>query len=113
MATKKKARKDETEEAAAAPQKPSTTSKRKRKRGSSAAAASTTICNDDVLRSIFARLPVRSLVVSMTLSKHHRRMILSPEFRSCWGLDLRVKPTPSEMLPNLSAGPLRDGAKHT
>ncbi|KAG2553967.1 hypothetical protein PVAP13_9KG632401 [Panicum virgatum] len=90
MATKKKARKDETEEAAAAaaPRKPSTKRKRKSKskskskRGSSAAAASTTICNDDVLRSIFARLPVRSLVASMTLSKHHRRMILSPEFRS-------------------------------
>jgi hypothetical protein len=31
----------------------------------------------------------------------------------CWGLDLRVKPTPSEMLPNLFAGPQRDGAKYT
>ena len=31
----------------------------------------------------------------------------------CWGLDLRVKPSPSEMLPNLFAGPQRNGAKHT
>ena len=32
---------------------------------------------------------------------------------SCWGLDLRVKPSPSEMLPNLFAEPQRNGAKHT
>ncbi|RLN19562.1 hypothetical protein C2845_PM02G33990 [Panicum miliaceum] len=75
----KKACKDEIEEAPA--RNPPTT--RKRKRGSSASAASTSICEcDDVLRSIFARLPVRTLVASMALSKHHRRMILSPEFRS-------------------------------
>ena len=33
--------------------------------------------------------------------------------RACWGLDLRVKPSPSEMLPNLFAGPQRNGAKRT
>ncbi|RLN41394.1 hypothetical protein C2845_PM01G06780 [Panicum miliaceum] len=82
MATKK-ARKDEIEEAPPA-RNPSTTT-RKRKRGSNsaaAAAASTSSICDDVLRRIFARLPVRTLVASMALSKHHRRMILSPEFRS-------------------------------
>ena len=31
----------------------------------------------------------------------------------CWGLDLRVKPSPSEMLLNLFAGPQRNGAKRT
>ena len=37
---------------------------------------------DDIVRSILARLPARILVALMTLSKHHRRMILCPEFRS-------------------------------
>ncbi|RLN42112.1 hypothetical protein C2845_PM01G06770 [Panicum miliaceum] len=37
---------------------------------------------DDIVRSIFARLPARTLVASMALSKHRRRMILCPEFRS-------------------------------
>uniref|UniRef100_A0A0D9X975 F-box domain-containing protein n=1 Tax=Leersia perrieri TaxID=77586 RepID=A0A0D9X975_9ORYZ len=38
------------------------------------------IC-DDVVRHIFARLPARDAVASMALSKHHRRLISSPEFR--------------------------------
>ena len=28
-------------------------------------------------------------------------------------MDIRIKPSPSEMLPNLFAGPQRDGSKHT
>ena len=32
---------------------------------------------------------------------------------TCWGLDLRAKPSPSEMLPNLFAGLQRNGAKRT
>ena len=42
-----------------------------------------------------------------------RRLRTSPSRGYCWGLDLRVKPSPSEMLPNLFAGPQRNGAKHT
>jgi len=74
---KKKERKHEIQ-AAAAPRKPAT--KRKRKRGASSAAA-LGMC-DDIVRSILARLPARTLVACTTLSKHHRRMILCPEFRS-------------------------------
>ena len=32
---------------------------------------------------------------------------------SCWGLDLRVKPPPSEMLPNSFAGLQREEGEHT
>ena len=76
---KKKERKHEIE-AAAAPTKPATT--RKRRRGASSAAASVSGMCDDIVCSIFARLPARTLVACTTLSKHHRRMILCPEFRS-------------------------------
>ncbi|RLN16178.1 hypothetical protein C2845_PM02G34000 [Panicum miliaceum] len=76
---KKKEGKHEIEEAA--PRKPATT--RKRKRGASMrSAAASGMCDDAIVRSIFARLPARTLVASMALSKHHRRMILCPEFRS-------------------------------
>ena len=34
-----------------------------------------------------------------------RRLRTSPSRGYCWGLDLRVKPSPSEMLPNSFAGP--------
>ncbi|TVU15962.1 hypothetical protein EJB05_39507, partial [Eragrostis curvula] len=37
---------------------------------------------DDVLLNIFARLPARAAVTCMALSKHHHRLICSPEFRS-------------------------------
>uniref|UniRef100_A0A0E0IDA4 F-box domain-containing protein n=1 Tax=Oryza nivara TaxID=4536 RepID=A0A0E0IDA4_ORYNI len=37
------------------------------------------IC-DDVVRNIFARLLARDAVASMALSRHHRRLITSPEF---------------------------------
>ncbi|KAL6652127.1 hypothetical protein ACP70R_011052 [Stipagrostis hirtigluma subsp. patula] len=37
---------------------------------------------DDVVHNIFARLPARAAVASMALSKHHRRLIRSPEFRA-------------------------------
>ncbi|OEL32928.1 hypothetical protein BAE44_0006054 [Dichanthelium oligosanthes] len=35
---------------------------------------------DDVLRSIFARVPARTAVASMVLSKHHRRLMRCPDF---------------------------------
>uniref|UniRef100_A0A0D9X974 F-box domain-containing protein n=1 Tax=Leersia perrieri TaxID=77586 RepID=A0A0D9X974_9ORYZ len=51
--------------------------------GSAAAASSSesaaAIC-DDVIRNIFARLPARDAVASMVLSRHHRRLITSPDF---------------------------------
>ena len=84
---KKKERKHEIEAAAAPPRKPATT--RKRKRGASSAAASGTGMCNDIVRSILARLPARTLVACTTLSKHHRRMILCPEFRS---LHCRLNP---------------------
>ncbi|GJN19073.1 hypothetical protein PR202_gb06310 [Eleusine coracana subsp. coracana] len=88
---KKKERKDyEIEAAAAPPRKPSsvTMKRRKRRRNSkrtrrtSGAVVAPGIICDDIIRSIFARLPARTLVASTTLSKHHRSMILSPEFRN-------------------------------
>ena len=42
-----------------------------------------------------------------------RRLRTSPSRGYYWGLDLRVKPSPSEMLPNSFAGPQREEAKHT
>ncbi|GJM97059.1 hypothetical protein PR202_ga13957 [Eleusine coracana subsp. coracana] len=79
---RKKARKDETE--AAAPRKPTTRKRTKRRQAAASPAASggaAGMC-DDIIRNIFARLPARTLVASMALSKHHCRMILSPELRS-------------------------------
>ncbi|KAL6636662.1 hypothetical protein ACP70R_024234 [Stipagrostis hirtigluma subsp. patula] len=65
---------------------------RKRKRGDRTAAAAPSNCAgvcDDVLRGIFARLPAREVVASMALSKHHRRLLRCPEFRS---LHCRLSP---------------------
>ncbi|TVU44420.1 hypothetical protein EJB05_03861, partial [Eragrostis curvula] len=56
--------------------------KMRRATGASAAASRDAGMCDDVVRSIFARVPARTAVASMALSKHHRRMILCPEFRS-------------------------------
>ena len=41
------------------------------------------------------------------------RLRTSPSRGYSWGLDLRVKPSPSETLPNLFAGPQQNGAKRT
>ncbi|RLN43298.1 hypothetical protein C2845_PM01G22010 [Panicum miliaceum] len=35
---------------------------------------------DDVVRSIFARVPARTAVASMALSSHHRRLMRCPDF---------------------------------
>jgi hypothetical protein len=75
-------------EAAPPPINPVTYTRRKRNRtggasGSPAAAASggAGMC-DDVLRGIFARVPARTAVASMVLSKHHQTLLRCPEFRA-------------------------------
>ncbi|KAL6652126.1 hypothetical protein ACP70R_011051 [Stipagrostis hirtigluma subsp. patula] len=52
---------------------------KKTKRGAEDEAPGGGMC-DDVVHNIFARLPARAAVASMALSKHHRRLIRSPEF---------------------------------
>ncbi|GJN01891.1 hypothetical protein PR202_ga19193 [Eleusine coracana subsp. coracana] len=65
----------DTELQAAAP-RPSIPDAKKKKSAPGAG-----VC-DDVLENIFARLPARTAVASMVLSKHHHRLICSSEFRS-------------------------------
>lgn len=84
----KESRKDEIAAAA-------TTRKLKRnmKRGAGTAASpggsrAAGMC-DDIVRNILARLPVRTVVASMALSKHHQSMVLCPEFAS---LHRRLRP---------------------
>ncbi|CAL4945084.1 unnamed protein product [Urochloa decumbens] len=86
---KKKARGDEMEAAAAESVGNSSTATRKRTRtgGSSITWSAppppgSGIMCDDVLRSIFARVPARTAVASMALSKHHRLLIHCPDFRA-------------------------------
>ena len=73
---KKKAIEDEIEEAPPPPSEPAT---RKRPRTGGASTAAPGMC-DDVVRSIFARVPARTAVASMALSSHHRRLMLCPDF---------------------------------
>ncbi|GJN01889.1 hypothetical protein PR202_ga19191 [Eleusine coracana subsp. coracana] len=85
---------------------PSAPAARKRKRGGrrSGDASGKGIC-DDVIRSIFARLPARAAVASMVLSKDHRRMICSPEFRS---LHCRLAPPlPPPHIAYVATAPIR------
>lgn len=76
MAKKAAAREDEIEAAAAAPSGPAA---RKRTRTGGASTAAPGMC-DDVVRSIFARVPARTAVASMALSSHHRRLMRCPDF---------------------------------
>ena len=73
---KKKAIEDEIEEAPPPPSEPAT---RKRPRTGGASTAAPGMC-DDVVRSIFARVPARTAVASMALSSHRRRLMLCPDF---------------------------------
>ncbi|TVU15960.1 hypothetical protein EJB05_39505, partial [Eragrostis curvula] len=62
------------------------------------------IC-DDVIENIFARLPVRSAVASMVLSKKHQRLICSPDFRS---LHFRLgEPLPTPHIAYVVTAPKR------
>lgn len=85
---------EEDENAAAQKNAAPAPPKRKRKRrktGTSAAASSRdagSTC-DDVVRSIFARLPARTAVASTALSNHHQRLMCCPDFRN---LHCRLSP---------------------
>ncbi|GJN01896.1 hypothetical protein PR202_ga19198 [Eleusine coracana subsp. coracana] len=61
----------------AAPSSPDT----KKRKSDNGALGGAGVC-DDVLDNIFARLPTRTAVASMVLSKHHHHLICSPEFRN-------------------------------
>ncbi|TVU15963.1 hypothetical protein EJB05_39508, partial [Eragrostis curvula] len=62
---------------------------RKRKRKSTDGDAPGAGICDDILDNILVRLPTRAAVSSTVLSKHHHRLICSPEFRS---LHFRLSP---------------------
>ncbi|GJN26577.1 hypothetical protein PR202_gb14519 [Eleusine coracana subsp. coracana] len=68
----------DTEDQATAAPSPSAPDAKKRNSSDDAPGAG--VC-DDVLDNIFARLPARTAVASMVLSKHHHRLICSSEFR--------------------------------
>ncbi|GJN26579.1 hypothetical protein PR202_gb14521 [Eleusine coracana subsp. coracana] len=72
---RRRARETKDQEMAA----PSAPDAKKKKNSDGAPGAG--VCND-VLDNIFARLPTRSAIASMVLSKHHHRLICSTEFRN-------------------------------
>ncbi|KAK3145660.1 hypothetical protein QOZ80_3BG0255740 [Eleusine coracana subsp. coracana] len=90
MEEKKPGEEDEIPEAQknAAPAATRKRKRKKKKRSRTKSSASASPCDtgiimcDDVLRSIFARLPARTVVASMALSKHHRRLMCCPDFRN-------------------------------
>jgi len=89
---KEEASGDEIEAAPPPPINPVTYTMRKRNRtggasGSPAAAASggAGMC-DDVLRGVFARVPARTAVASMVLSKHHQTLLCSAARRDKWAM---------------------------
>ncbi|RLM75028.1 uncharacterized protein C2845_PM15G20240 [Panicum miliaceum] len=77
---------------------------KKRKREAADGAPGAGVC-DDVLGCILARLPARTAVACTALSKRHRRLILSPEFRS---LHCRLAPPlPRPHVAYIATAPLR------
>ncbi|CAL5030318.1 unnamed protein product [Urochloa decumbens] len=79
-------------------------SPKKRKTQAAAAVDGARLC-DDVLGLILARLPARAAVACTALSKRHRRLILTPEFRS---LLLRLSPPlPRPHVAYVATAPLR------
>ncbi|CAN6276768.1 unnamed protein product [Urochloa humidicola] len=72
-------------------------------------ASGTSVC-DDVAGNILARLPARAAVACTALSKHHRRLIRSPEFRS---LHLCLAPPlPRPQIAYVAAAPIRWRPEH-
>ncbi|GJN01885.1 hypothetical protein PR202_ga19187 [Eleusine coracana subsp. coracana] len=79
---------------------------KKRKRVEASGAG---IC-DDILSNILARLPTRSAVASMALSKHHHALNCSPEFRS---LHCRLgAPLPRPHIAYVAAAAIRRMPEH-
>ncbi|KAF8748252.1 hypothetical protein HU200_012997 [Digitaria exilis] len=64
--------------------------------GATADSSSSGVC-DDALRSIFARVPARTAVASMAISKHHRRLIRCPDF-----IDLHCRLSPPLPHPHVA-----------
>ncbi|KAK3145667.1 hypothetical protein QOZ80_3BG0255860 [Eleusine coracana subsp. coracana] len=79
---KKKQREDEIAEEAQKNTAPAACKRKRRRRTKTRAIAATSSSCDDVVRSIFARLPARAVVASMVLSKHHRRLMCCSDFRN-------------------------------
>jgi len=101
----KKAAEDEiVEEQRGTPASIASAASKKRKRGAFDGAPGAGVC-DDVLGSILARLPARTAVACTALSKRHRRLILSPAFRS---LHCRLAPPlPRPHVAYVATAPLR------
>ncbi|KAK3143843.1 hypothetical protein QOZ80_4AG0305690 [Eleusine coracana subsp. coracana] len=85
------------------------TKKRKRAAAARVEASGAVIC-DDILSNILARLPARSAVASMALSKHHHALICSPEFRT---LHCRLgAPLPRPHIAFVSTAAIRRRLEH-
>ncbi|KAF8702272.1 hypothetical protein HU200_033040 [Digitaria exilis] len=80
---------------------------RKRKRAATDGATSGPglLC-DDVLINIFARLPARAAVACTSLSKHHHRLIRSPEFAILHSR-LGAPPLPRPHIAYLATAPIK------
>ncbi|KAL6652128.1 hypothetical protein ACP70R_011053 [Stipagrostis hirtigluma subsp. patula] len=82
---------------------------RKRQRAPIDGASGAGLC-DDVVGKILARLPARAAVASMALSKHHHRLILSPQFRT---LHRRLcPPLPHPHVAYVATAPIRRRPEH-
>ncbi|CAN6249950.1 unnamed protein product [Urochloa humidicola] len=82
---------------------------KKRKRAAIDGAPGADVC-DDVAGNILARLPARTAVACTALSKHHRSLIRSPEFRS---LHLRLAPPlPRPQIAYVATAPIRRRPEH-
>ncbi|GJM97058.1 hypothetical protein PR202_ga13956 [Eleusine coracana subsp. coracana] len=79
---KKKRREDEIAEEAQKNVAGRRRKRKRRRRTKTRAIGATSSSCDDVIRNIFARLPARTVVASMALPKHHRRLMCCPDFRN-------------------------------
>jgi len=79
----------------------------KRKRPATDSSPDDAVFSDGVIGSILARQPARTAVACMALSRRHRRLIRSPEFRSLHG---RLgAPLPRRHIAYLAKAPGRQG----
>nr|CAB3488102.1 unnamed protein product [Digitaria exilis] len=98
---------DTEEKERAAPGTPADAKKMKRSAATDDGASSpgAGLCDDVIVGNILARLPARAAVASMALSKHHRRLIRSTEFR---GLHCRLAPPlPRPHIAYLATAPIK------